>query len=185
MSPVAGYVLEYGDAHGGLLAVSQVAVAFGEGLELLGIEGGDDGRVDGDQLVLLVPVADKPGAPAAIGALLEEKAEATIRLGVYLGPVNCKALCDGGLHLGDGTARVGRNVSRGAVDAVHDKGTLIHAGLRALDKVAPFHPPRPGCVYVGVVMDSDLSLYHMKQDKGMITLQNIYLELYCPDPVIC
>jgi hypothetical protein len=153
MSSVTRHVLENGNTHGSLLAVSQVPVALWISLELLGIERRHDSRVDRDQLVLLVPVADEAGAPTTIGSLLEKEAEAAVRLGIDLGSVNHKTLRDGRLHLGDGALRAGRYVGCSAVDAVHDEGALVHAGFGALDKVAPFHSARPGCVYVGIVVE--------------------------------
>lgn len=128
MPTVAWHVLGNGNTHCQLLTVRQTLVPLRIRVQLLLIHLGYFVRVNRDELILLIPVADETGAPASFN-LLKEEAEAAVSLSIDLASVNGEALCDRRLELGDGAGGVLRDVCRRTMASMHDEGTLVHARL--------------------------------------------------------
>lgn len=113
------HVFGNSSTHGQLLAICKNFVSFGVRVELFLVQHGDLARVHRDELVLLIPVADKPGTPASVN-LFKEETEAAVRLSVHLATVNREPLGDGGLELCDRTSRVLCNIGGRAVAPTHN-----------------------------------------------------------------
>lgn len=133
-----------------LLAIRQVSIPDWKLLQLLIIHPRHLSRIYQDQLVLLIPMAHESRQPSPIRLLFKKETEPAVALGVDLTPVNYEALRDGRLHLRNGARRPGVDVRGRAVDAVHDKGTLVHSGLRDFDEVLVVRPPSPRGVDVSI-----------------------------------
>lgn len=88
--------------------------------------------------------------PSPIRLFFKKETEAAVALGVDLAPINYEALRDGRLHIRNCARRCGVDVRSRAVDAMHDKGTLVHSGLRGFDEVLVVRPPSPRGVDVSV-----------------------------------
>lgn len=102
--------------------------------------------------------------------LLPEEAEPTVRLHVDLALVQHKALRDGGLHLRHGTGGGGLDVSGGAVDAVHDEGTAVHAGLGGADEVLVEGATSPGGIYVCIGVEDGFEVFPFAGVAGRFPL---------------
>lgn len=152
MSSVSRHILKYVDTHRKLLTVGKTLVPLRIRIEFLIIDAWDFVRIDRKQLVLLVPMTNEPGAPAAVD-IFKEETESAVCLSINLASVNCEALRDCRLHLGDGTGSVGGDVRGYSVAAVHDKGTFVHAGLGAGNEIFIMNSPGPGRVYMGVLVE--------------------------------
>lgn len=162
---MARQIEQYLHPHRLLLQVRQMTITRRIRAQPLVIQHRHPIRRHGDQFILLVPMPDKDGAPLAaqlrvIGVvglhLLPEEDKAAVALGIGLTHAAGvagqpgEALRDGRLHLGDGAGGRGVDVGGAAVDAVHDEGAVVHAGLRGLDEGPVVGQPRPGRVDVGV-----------------------------------
>ena len=96
----------------------------------------------------------KPREPSPIWGcfFLEEEDEAAVAFGVGgAGPAGytrerLEALGDGCFHLGHGAGGGRVDVGGGAVDAVHDEGAGVHAGLGGGDEVEVVGAACPGRV---------------------------------------
>lgn len=126
-------------AHRRLLTIRQIPISAWITLQPLIIQLRNPPRIHRNQLILLIPMADKTCAPLAlqraISLLAPEEAEAAIALGVDGAAVQHEALRDRGLHLGHGKQARRRDVTGHAVAAVHDERAAVHAGLRPGDEV--------------------------------------------------
>jgi hypothetical protein len=106
-------------------------------------------RINRQDLVLLIPMANEPRPPYIIH-FYKEKAEPAVGFDVEIDVVVHKALCNCCFELGD-CARAGWvYVGGAAVAAVHDEGALVHAGFGGRDEVFVGYPAGPGGVDVGI-----------------------------------
>lgn len=156
-SPVARHIQLDLDSHALLLAVRQITIPGRVLHKFLIIQSRCLPWIDGDQLILLIPMPDKTSSPLPSSRprrfLFPEEAEAAVGLSVDLAPVNKKTLRDGGFHFGDGPEAVGSYIAGGAMAAVHDEVSPIEIGLGDLDEVLIPGLARPGGVDVGIGME--------------------------------
>ena len=149
MAAMPRHIHQHLNTHSLLLKVRQIPVPRRIRLRLLLINLRKPCRINRQDLILLIPMANKSRSPN-IPYSFEEETEAAVSLDIELDIVIDKTLCDCCFELGDCVDAGWVYVGGAAVAAVHNECALVHAGFSGGDEVFVGYPPGPGGVDVGI-----------------------------------